>query len=184
MRQSLTAALFIAMLALTIPAQAQLRSADTSMNNTARLYDAGQSGLSLNRFFSPEHFRMGHSFEMSTSSYGGGSSLAMYTNSMMWQFNSKLAARVDLSMAYSPMNNQMGASVTGSNNGQVFLRNAEVAYRPTDSIRMHFSVRQSPYGAWASPWGSNAYRSPYSSGSFRMDAGQSTDALFFNDRLN
>ena len=56
MRQSLTAALFIVMMAMTVPAQAQLRSADTSMNNTARLYDTGQSGLSLNRFFSPEHF--------------------------------------------------------------------------------------------------------------------------------
>ena len=183
MRQSLTAALFIAMLALTIPAQAQLRSADTSMNNTARLYDTGQTGLSLNRFFSPEHFRMAHSFEMSTSSYGGGSSLAMYTNSMMWQFNSKLAARLDLAMAYSPMNDQMGASVTGSQNGRVFLRNAEIAYRPTENIRMHFSVRQSPYGAYMSPWGAGAYHSPYSGGSFRMDLGSSQD-LFFKDRLN
>ena len=184
MRNSLTAACFIALLILAAPAQAQLRSADPVNQTATRLYDTGQTGLSLNKFFSPEHFRMSHSLEMSTSSFGGGSTLGMYTNSMMWQFNSKLAARVDVAMAYSPMGEGAEMSLTGSNSPNVFLRNAEIAYRPTENVRMHFQVRQSPYGRYMNPYGYSPYGSAYSGGTFRMDYGDSSRDLFFNDRLN
>ena len=36
---------------------------------------------------------------------------------------------------------------------QFFLRNAEVAYKPSENVLLNFSFRQSPYGAYMSPYG-------------------------------
>jgi hypothetical protein len=189
-------ALFVACILLLVfsssPANAQLRQDAAKIDAPVRLYDAGGTGISLSRFFSPEVFRMSHGFELSSSSsfggYGGGT-MAMYTNSMMWQFSSKLAARVDVAMAYSPT----GGSTTGSlspqglngQNGKVFLRNAEIAYRPSENTLFQFSVRQSPYGRYMSPYGYNGglgggYGNNAFYGGFRGASG-SADRLFWND---
>ena len=94
---------------------------------------------------------MSHTYEMSIgSSQYGTSSLGMYTNTMAWQFNDKLAARVDVSAAYSPFGNALGQ---GEQRPRVFLRNAEVAYRPLENMQIHLQIHQSPYGAYASPYG-------------------------------
>ena len=159
-------------LALTLPAEAQLRQAPTQEQNRVKLYDAG-SGLSLNRFFDPAHFRMSHSLEFSTGSFGGGaSSLGMYTNSMQWQFSQKLAARVDVALAYSPTGNINGSNSFngGNNSGKVFLRNAEIAYRPSENTMLHLSIRNSPYGSYMSPYG--GYNPGY---------GYNRDAMFYGD---
>ena len=114
------------------------------------------SGFALNKLFDPSIFRMNQSVEFSASSFGGGvSSMGMFTNSMMWQFNEKLAARVDMSVAYSPNANQQFNNSSGGLNGnaQVFVRNAEVAYRPSENVQIHLSFSQSPYGYYASPYG-------------------------------
>jgi hypothetical protein len=164
------------------PAEAQLRQDAAVANAPVRLYDQGGPGFSLNRFFSPEHFRMSHSVELSSSSFGGyGGTLAMYTNSMMWQFSSKLAARVDLAMAYSPTSSYPGMSATGQGDTRVFLRNAELAFRPKENMLLHLSVRQSPYGMYASPYGwAGGYGPSY--GYDAWDHGTRGD-LFWNSRL-
>ncbi|MFT5142460.1 MAG: hypothetical protein ACI80V_001356 [Rhodothermales bacterium] len=162
MRHAFFVACMLLLVFGTAPASAQLRTEATHIDAPVRLYDTGGSGFSLNKYFSPAHFQMSHSIEMSSSSYGG--SLGMYTNSMAWQFSDKLAARVDVAMAYAPGGE---GSTTGmlSNNalngqgGRIFLRNAEVAYRPTENSIIQFSIQQNPYGNHMSPYGQ--YGSPY-----------------------
>ncbi|MDE2995408.1 MAG: hypothetical protein OXT73_01510 [Bacteroidota bacterium] len=185
MRISIFALLLAATLVATTPAQAQLRSSGSAAETSVRLYDQGTAGFSLNRFFTPEHFRMSHTFEASSSSWGGGSSMAMYTNSMMWQFSSKLAARLDVAAASQLGGNTRLAQALGQNPNQVFIRNAEIAYRPTENIQLHLRMRRSPYGSYMSPYGSyNAYDRWNHSSSFRSDFGPSSQDLFWNDRLN
>lgn len=166
------------MLGTLSPAAAQLR-ADLPLEETpAKLYDQGGSSFSLNKLFSPEHFQMRQSFEVSAGSWGGqGSSMAMYTNTMMWQFNQKLAARVDVSYATAPFGGEQLGFGEG-NQGRVFLRNAEVAYRPTENMQIHFSVRQSPFGRYASPYG---YHSPFGAFGHQAFAPERYD-LFWNSR--
>ena len=158
MRKTLSLLCLIAFLGLAVPAQAQLRNAVQENPPSVRLYDSGGANFLLNKLFNPSVFRMSHSLEMSMGSFGGqSSSLGMYTNSMAWQFSDKLAARVDMSVAYSPFNN--GALGFGEQQKpQVFLRNAEVAWRPSENVQFHLQVRQSPYGSYMSPYG---YYNPY-----------------------
>jgi hypothetical protein len=100
---------------------------------------------------------MAHAYEMSFASSGGQSaSLGMYTNTMMWQFNSDWAARVDVGVAHS-----LNGSALGEQNGRVFLRNAEVAYRPTENMQFRIQVQQSPHGRYARPYGRYGARSAF-----------------------
>jgi hypothetical protein len=150
MRNVLSLLCFVVMLGVALPAEAQLRSDVRSYRAPAQLLDAGATGFTLNRLFSPEHFRMGHSLEMSMGSGGGHtSSLGMYTNSLMWQFNEQFAARVDISYAQN-LGGNSGFGM-GQQHGQVFIRNAEFAYRPTENTMFQFSFRQSPYGGYMNP---------------------------------
>ena len=165
MRNLLLLVCLVVCLALAAPAQAQHRVNMPHGPSPVRLFDQAGAGAGalLNKMFSSEHFRMSHSYDMSFGSFGGNSSsMGMYTNSMMWQFNQKLAARVDVSYAFSPFGGG------GQNNffkqgegGRFFLRNAEVAYRPTENINLNFSIRQSPYGSYMSPYGYYGYGHDY-----------------------
>jgi len=178
MRKSLYIVFLVLLTLYASPAEAQLRQDAAVANAPVRLYGETGPTFALNRFFSPEHFRMSHSFELSSSSWGGyGGTLAMYTNSMAWQFSSKLAARVDLAMAYSPTGSNPGVSVTGDNGSRVFLRNAELAFRPKENMLLHFSVRQSPYGRYASPYG--GYYG-YDAWNLNPYSGTSESRLFWN----
>jgi len=165
MRMTLSLFCLVLFLVLSTPAQAQLR-ADAGPPAPVPVYDSGasastgeetdaglveQAGDWLGTVFSDEHFRMSHSYEMSASSFGGGSSLGMYTNSMQWQFDDKWAARVDVGVAHQPFSGE--AFGEDGQNMRVFLRNAEVAYRPNKNMTFHLQVRQSPYGRYAGPYG-------------------------------
>ncbi|MFT4604304.1 MAG: hypothetical protein ACI9W4_001034 [Rhodothermales bacterium] len=187
MRSAFFVACFLLVVVTTTPASAQLRAEVTQIDSPVRLYDAGGTGFSLNKYFSPEHFKMSHSVEMSTSSFGG--SLGMYTNSMAWQFSSKLAARVDVALAYAPDGSTTGNLSPGAlngNGGRIFLRNAEVAYRPTENTLFQFSVRQSPQGNYMSPYGYDRGYNRYGSGfSGRFGYNDSSQgSMFWNDRRN
>ncbi len=100
---------------------------------------------------------------------------------MMWQFNDKLAARVDVSAAYSPNAGSFGNS-GGNLSGEprVFVQNAEVAYRPTENVQLHLSFHQSPYGGYGSPYGYYGYN-PYGRMN-RFNASYGSNSLFWNDR--
>jgi hypothetical protein len=155
MRTILPLVCLVFMLSVTAPAHAQLReTADRNSSVVTQLYNAGTSaGNALGNLFGAEDFRMGHSYQMSFSSFGGNSSsVGMYTNSMMWQFNPAWSARVDVGVSHPLMSN----NAFGSQEPRVFLRNAEVSYEPSENMQVHLQVRQSPYGQYASPYG--AYR--------------------------
>lgn len=166
-------------------ADAQFKDAAPLTRPSSRIYDAaGTAGLALGKVFNPSIFRMSHSFEMSAGSFGGrGYSLGMYTNTMQWQFSSKLAARMDVSMAYSPMNKAATAFGFGQQRPQVFLRNAEVAWKPSEKIRINLQVRQDPYaryhyGYYGDPYGYGRYgRHGYMHGGF----GTSDRDLFWRE---
>lgn len=188
MRTSFLAFLVISALFLSVPAQAQLRSAGNAAATSVPLYDQGGAGFSLNKYFSPEHFKMSHSFELSSF---GGNSLSMYTNSMQWQFSSKLAGRVEVAAGYSPLGSQSGMSLTGQSDSRIFVKNAELAYRPKENMELHLSFRQNPYGSFMNPYGYgdgyngigyNAYNRTGGS-AFMVDYGRASRDLFFNDRL-
>ena len=191
----------LAVLALALlvaaPASAQ-RTADLPGRQApVALTDGSGGGLSLGRLFNAETVKLSQSYELS---YGGGPAgsvgLGVYTSSLRWQPSEKLAGRVDVGVAHSPFGSsgvQSALGFEGAGDVRVFLRNAEVAYRPTESVTLQLRVQQSPYGAYgaygppygygASPYGYGGYGlSPYGGGrvSARF-APADADRLFFRD---
>jgi hypothetical protein len=139
-------------LSVTSPAEAQFReTAQRNQSVQTQLYDSGSAAANaLQSLFGADKFRMAHSYEASFSSFGGQTaSMGTYTSSMMWQFNSDWAARMDVSMSH-PFT-QGGAF--GSQEPQVYIRNAEVAFKPSENFQVRMQVQQSPYGRYMSPYG-------------------------------
>ncbi len=132
---------------LTFSAEAQFRGTAPSEFPQTRLYDtSGKVGAFLNRIFNPSVFQMSHSLEMTAGSFGGnGYSMGMYTNTMAWRFSPKLAARMDVAVAYSPQNRIARNAGFGQQHPQIFLRNAEVAWKPSERFQLHVQIRQNPY---------------------------------------
>ena len=183
MRKLVSLICLIVFLGVALPAEAQLRQDVRTQENRARLYGQEGTAFSLNRLFSPEHFKMSHSYEMSFGSFAGNSSsLGMYTNTMRFQFNDRVAARVDMSYAFSPFGsiNPLGAD---ADQGRVFLRNAEIAYRPAENVQLHLQVRQSPFGAYMGPYG-YGYNNYYHRSAFHTDFGYRVDDLFWRDQVH
>ncbi len=177
MRSTLLLFFLVLSLSVAMPAQAQFRT-DAPGPSSARVYDEGRFQAALDKAFSAEHFRMGHSYEMSYNSFGGQSaSMGMYTSSFMWQFDQKLAARVDVSLMQPFSGDLFGEDQST----RVFLRNAEIAYRPTENMQIHLQMRQSPYGGYLGPRG--GFYSPYGGSSFNVQAGTAPSSLFWNDDL-
>lgn len=181
MRKLLSLFCLIVFLGVALPAEAQLRQDVRNQEARAQLYGQQGTAFSLNQLFSPDHFKMSHSYEMSFGSFGGNSSsLGMYTNTMSFQFNDQLAARVDMAYAFSPFGS---SNLLGENadQGRVFLRNAEIAYRPAENVQLHLQVRQSPYGSYMSPYG-YGYYDRHPGAAFQANVGSRIDDLFWRDR--
>ncbi len=152
MRTALPLLCLVLMLSLASPAEAQFRdAAQQNRSVQTQLYDSGSAAANtLQSFLGAEHFRMAHSYEASFSSFGGqASSMGMYTNTMMMQFNSDWAARVDVSVAH-PFSQ---TNAFGQQDTQVFLRNAEVAYKPSENFEVRMQVQQRPGGRYMNPYG-------------------------------
>jgi len=152
MRTALVIACLVFTLSMTAPAEAQLReTAQRNQSVQTQLYDSGSAAAdALQSLFGADKFRMAHSYEASFSSFGGQTaSMGTYTSSMMWQFNSDWAARMDVSVSH-PFT-QGGAF--GSQEPRVYIRNAEVAYKPSDNFQVRMQVQQSPHGRYMSPYG-------------------------------
>ena len=177
-------------LVVAVPASAQ-RTADLPGRQApVALTDAG-GGLSLGKLFNAETVRLGHSYELSYGAGpGGGVGLGVYTSSLRWQPSTKLAGRVDVGVAHSPFGSSGVQSALGFEGGddvRVFLRNAELAYRPTEGMTLQLRVQQSPYGAYAAPfgYGPGLGYAPYGSGAYGRTglsarfAPADGDALFF-----
>ena len=128
-------------------ANAQFREGVPNEFPQTQLYSPSTKvGALLSKIFNPSVFQMSHSFEMSAGSFGGnGYSMGMYTNTLTWNFSPKLAARMDIAVAYSPQNRFAQSSGFAQQRPEVFLRNASVLWKPSDKVSVHFQVHQNPY---------------------------------------
>lgn len=191
MRFFLLSALVGSVLLATAPASAQLRTeVPSSPAPVAIGSDGAPGGLGVSDYFSAESFRIDHSYEMSyTSGVGGSLGLGVYTTSLRWQPTNNLAARVDVGVAHSPFGSEGVRSALGFREGtpaRVYLRNAEVAYRPTANSLLHLRVQQNPFGYGAlSPHGNGfygIYPASYGRGSVNVGVGTgATESLFFRE---
>ena len=176
-----------ALLAFAVPVRAQ-RAADVPGRTAPVVLSETPGALSVGQLFNAETLKFSQSYEASYSTGGFGSiGLGVYTASLRWQPTQTLAGRVDVGVMHSPLGSSALQSGLGLENGQprVFLRNAELAYRPTENAVLHLSVQQSPYGSYASPYGYG----PYSQGGLYRGYGGTAfearfgadDDLFFRD---
>lgn len=176
--------LFLALLAA--PARAQFREEGTSRPAPVALTD-GPGGLGLGRLFNARTLQFSQQAEFSTTTGAAGTlGLGVYTTSLQWQPSSRLAGRVDLAVAKNLFGSgALGSAFGGDESARIYVRNAELAYRPTANSVLHLSVQQSPYGLYASPTG---YADPFGNGyygnrsGFRASVGTAgADRLFFRD---
>ncbi|GAB5535580.1 MAG: hypothetical protein Rubg2KO_18290 [Rubricoccaceae bacterium] len=185
--RSAVLALCLLGLVLAAPAQSQAIADRPGQQAPVSVY-ASPETPTLKQLFNAQTLRVSQSYEFSYAGGGAGTmGLGVYTASLRWQPNARLAGRVDLGVAHSPFSSGLYESALGANSEQprVFLRNAELAWKPTESSMVRFQVQQSPYGAYASPYGASPYGAgrytPYGS-SFGAQVGSSnSDALFWRD---
>ena len=190
MRLAFAVLLLAGTLLVAAPADAQFRANLPTRDASASVTSAGASSLGLARLFSSDKFKLSHSYEMSYSSFGGhGLGLGVYTGTLRWQPTDKLAGRADLAVATSPFGDAATQEAFGFGQdtpARVYLRNAELAYKPTENSVVRFQVQQSPYGAYARPYGmgmggfGGGYGySPYGGTSFGASWSSDSDELFF-----
>ena len=185
--RSAALALCLLGLVLAAPARSQAIADRPGQQAPVSVY-ASPETPTLKQLFNAQTLRVSQSYEFS---YAGGAAgtmgLGVYTASLRWQPSARLAGRVDVGVAHSPFSSGLYESALGANGAQprVFLRNAELAWKPTESSMLRLQVQQSPYGSYASPYG----YSPYGAGrytptgsSFGAQVGSSSsDALFWRD---
>ena len=175
------------LLAFALPVRAQ-RAADLPGRQAPVALSETPGTLSLGSLFNAETLDFSQSLEASYGSgYGGSVGLGMYTASLRWQPSARLAGRVDVSAARTLFDGgTLGNNGFGLEPGQdtrVFLRNAELAYKPTENSVIHLQFSQSPYGGYAAPYGAGyglgAYGNRYGAGqSARLRVGGSDDLFF------
>ena len=184
-------ALLLALFVVAAPAEAQRVADLPGRQAPVALTDGPASaGLSLGQLFNAQTLDLSHSYELSYGSgYGGSVGLGVFTSTLRWQPSDRLAGRVDVGVAHSPFGSagvQNALGFEGAGDARVFLRNAELAYRPTENSTIHLRVQQSPYGSYASPYG-YGYANPYGYGAYGRTglsatfAPADTDRLFFRD---
>ncbi len=85
-----------------------------------------------------------------------------------------------MAYAFSPFgtSNPLGPN---ADQGKVFLRNAEIAYRPAENVQFHLQVHQSPYGSYMSPYGGYGYYGHYAGHALEARIGSRVDDLFWRD---
>ncbi len=176
-----------ALLAFAVPVRAQ-RAADVPARTATTVLSEVPNALGVGQLFNAQTLQFSQSVEMA---YGGGAGgavgLGLYTASLRWQPSARLAGRVDIGVAQALAGSGAYAGL-GEDQPTVFLRNAELAYRPTENAVFHLSVQQSPYGSYASPYGASPYgRSAglyggYGRTGFQASVGSgSSGDLFFRD---
>ena len=177
------------LLAFALPVRAQ-RTADLPGRQAPVALSETPGGLSLGTLFNAETLDFSQSLEASYGSgYGGSVGMGMYTASLRWQPSARLAGRVDVSAARTLFNANGIGNGLGLEPGQdtrVFIRNAELAYKPTENSVIHLQFSQSPYGTYAAPFGAAPYGAGYGLDAYGGRYGQSarirvggSDELFF-----
>lgn len=144
MKKTVVVFAFVALAFGVSSAQLKSQVAQETQVSIARLGDSSPLSY-LFGWFNPDKFTMRHSFDMSYATFGGhGLSLGTYTNSMLYQFADNLDARADIAFSFSPYNSF--SNVNKKDFSGVYLRNAEVNYKPWDNTQVSLSFRHVPYG--------------------------------------
>ena len=127
------------------------------------------SSNSLFGFINPDNFSMHHSIGLSYSTFGNyGTSLATYTNSMMYKFSDDMNIQLDASFVTSPYSS-LGKDFQNSIQG-VYIDRAAFNYRPWDEFSISIQYRNvpnyfyDPYNRYNGFYGNSFYDRPFSSG--------------------
>jgi len=101
------------------------------------------SSNSLFGFINPDNFSMHHSIGLSYSTFGNyGTSLATYTNSMMYKFSDNMNVQLDASFVTSPYSS-LGQNYQKSIQG-FYINRAAFNYRPWDDFSISIQYRTIP----------------------------------------
>ena len=107
---------------------------DGILNNTTN---------SLFGFINPDNFSMHHSVGLSYSTFSGyGTSLATYTNSMMYKFSDNMNVQLDASFVTSPYSS-LGKNFQNAIQG-IYINHAAFNYRPWDDFSISIQYRNMP----------------------------------------
>jgi hypothetical protein len=127
------------------------------------------SSNSLFGFINPDNFSMHHSIGLSYSTIGNyGTSLATYTNSMMYKFSDNMNVQLDASFVTSPYSS-LGKDFQKSIQG-VYIDRAAFNYRPWDDFSISIQYRNipnyfyDPFNRYNGFYGSSFYDRSFSSG--------------------
>ncbi len=127
------------------------------------------SSNSLFGFINPDNFSMHHSIGLSYSTFGNyGTSLATYTNSMMYKFSDDMNVQLDASFVTSPYSS-LGKDFQNSIQG-VYINRAAFNYRPWDDFSISIQYRNvpnyfyDPYNRYNGFYGNSFYDGYFSSG--------------------
>ena len=116
------------------------------------------SGLFLG-IFNPERFSMRHSYSFSYMLMSGTNvGIGMYTSSMFYKISDPLDARLDISLMHSPFSSY--GKQFENNLNKLFVKRAELNYRPFDNMLIQLQYRQLPYsfyGGYYSPYHYNPF---------------------------
>ncbi len=149
----------IAALVLTCavsPAQFKSQVAQENQVSVNKMGDSSPLSY-LFGWFNPDKFFMHHSFDMSYTTFSGqGLSLGTYTNSMMYQFADNFNAKAEIAFSFSPYSSL--AQFNKNDLSRIYLKNAELNYKPSDNTSISLSFRQNPYGYYNGY--NNGYYSP------------------------
>lgn len=143
-------AFFILLAVLTVSTNAQFKD---PVFETEKPKDGifDNSSNSILGFINPDNFSMRHSVNLSYSTFGSyGTSLATYTNSMMYKFSDRMNVQLDASFVTSPYSS-FGKEFQNSIQG-IYISRAAFNYRPWDDFSISFQYRSLP----------NYYFDPYS----------------------
>lgn len=97
----------------------------------------------LDALLDPSRFSMSHSYSMSFSSMGGRSfNQGLYLNTMDFRFSDPLTMRLRIGYAHQPFGGGLG--MNGPANGQLFLQQARIQYKPSDKVMFTLDYQQLP----------------------------------------
>jgi len=140
------------------PAQFKSQVQQETQVSINKLGDSSSPLSYLFGWFNPDKFTMRHSFDLSyTTLSGQGLSLGTYTNSMRYEFADNLNARADIAFSFSPYSSL--STFSKKDFSGIYLKNAEVNYKPWDNTYISLSYRQVPYSfGYYSPFYNPFYR--------------------------
>lgn len=138
---------FVLCLIFAVTVSAQLKEQRISQPSVVNSI-VKQSPGSLFNIFSPEKFRMNHSYSMSYTSFGGrGLALGVYTNSMFFKLADNMSFQVDASLYHSPYNS-FGRNAQDQLSG-FNISSARFDYKPADNMLITVQYQSLPFNYYS-----------------------------------